>query len=198
MLSKHHKCNVCWHVVIYWGQKFVIYRLFELIFNDLFAIFLYDQLFSHLFFRGGLPRQNAPATEVLSDLQGLCARLPQTAGNLWGEKPQPSWQISTPSVPSTEAFPQVWGLLTLNAGLLWHSSAPHWDQDTAPESSLCSITSHISLQWREADWNDSCNCVCENHVSADHHLLPSHSCFFCPQLDELKTSAVYLALAWYF
>ncbi len=50
MLSKHHKCNVCWHVVIYWGQKNVIYRLFELIFNDLFAIFLYDQLFSHLSF----------------------------------------------------------------------------------------------------------------------------------------------------
>lgn len=126
-------------------------------------------------FRGGLPRQNAPAIEVLSYLWGLCTRLPQTTGNLWGEKPQPSWQISTPSVSSTEAFPQVWGLLTLNAGLLWHSSAPHWDQDTAPESSLCSITSHISLQWRGADWNDSCNSVCVKTMWAPiiiSYLLP--------------------------
>lgn len=92
------------------------------------------------------------------DLQcysGVAAPLLQITGNLWGEKPQPSRQISSPSVSSTEAFPQVWGLLTLNAGLLWHSAAPRWDQDAAPESSLCSITSHISLQWRGTDRNDS-------------------------------------------
>jgi len=119
--------------------------------------------FHHSFFRGGLPRQNTHAIDVLSDLRRMCA-CPQTTGNLWGEKPQPSWQISSPSVSSTEAFPQVWGMLTLNAGLLWHSSAPHWDQDPAPEPSLCSITSHISLQWRGADWNDSCNSLCVKNV----------------------------------
>lgn len=157
------------------GQKVVIYRIFDLIVHKIFSYFFVRSIiFSPQIFRVGLPRQSAPARSPIRS-SGLSACLPQTTGSLWGAKPQPSWQISTPSVSSTEAFPQVWGLLTLNAGLLWHSSAPYWDQDTAPESSLCSITSHISLQWREADWNDSCNSVCVKTTWAPiiiSYLLP--------------------------